>query len=191
MPWHRCGPQVGTDRWAWSPVQTKRGRQAISACASEPREGRGFFKKHLTLCPPDASMAYTSPSIHTPLSLQNEHIVLCRGGQFAEFHFTSSICLMNNNEFEGFTGFQQWAENCFNKFSDLTWFLVLPGLPASCLSLHGLLLCHQTKPAPQFSLKNQEQNIQTYSSKRLRVLKDTAWTDFTLLVVDMTHFWIG
>lgn len=88
--------------------------------------GTWLLKKHLTPkyspCHPKARVAYASSPIHTPVSLENEHIVLCRGGQFAEFNFTPSICLMNNNKLEGFTGFQQWAEIFINnRFSDLTW----------------------------------------------------------------------
>lgn len=79
------------------------GHQCMCKCTWKRVED---FLKAFALLPPDTSMVCTSPSNHTLLSLQNEHIVLCRGGQFAEFHFAPSICLMNNNDFEGFTGFQ-------------------------------------------------------------------------------------
>lgn len=109
---------------------------------------------------PELSMAYASPSIHTPVSLQNEHIVLCRGGQFAEFHFTPSICLMNNNEFEGFTGFQHWAEICINRFSDLAWFLFcLDHLPLACPCMAKFYASKLNQPL-HFPLKdrNKESN---------------------------------
>lgn len=106
---------------------------------------------------PKVSVAYASPSIHTLVSLQNEHIVLCRGGQFAEFHFTPSICLMNNNELEGFTGFQHWAEICINRFSDLTWsWFCMDLLPLACPCLAKFYAAKPNQPL-HFPLKGRNQ----------------------------------
>lgn len=153
VPWHQRMQQVRTGRWTLSPVHIEGVRQASEVCAL--REGHGLFKKHWTppTLPPEVSVAYTSPSIHTLVSLQNEHTVLCRGGQFAEFHFTPSICLMNNNEFEGFTGFQHWAEICINRFSDLAcfWFC-MDRLPLACPCMANFCAAKLNQPL-HFPLK--------------------------------------
>ena len=152
VPWHQRTQQVRMDRWTLSQVPIEGGRQASEICVKVHWERNVDFWPPTP--PPEVSVAYTSHSIHTLVSLQNEHIVLCRGGQFPEFHFTPSICLMNNNEFEGFTGFQHWAEICINRFSDLAWFwFCLDRLPLACPCMGNFYAAKLNQPL-HFPLKS-------------------------------------
>lgn len=188
--------QVRMDSWTFSLGHTKGVRQASEGCARALREGCGFLKNiwppSTTPCHPEVRVAYASFPIHTPVSLENEHIVLCRGGQFAEFHFIPSICLMNNNKLEGFTGFQHWAEIFTNnRFSDLTWiWFCLDHLPLSCPCMAKFYVAKLNQSLHVY-LKGRKKNLIGNSWKRFIMPKVPAWTDFTPLVVNMTHFEIG
>lgn len=135
-----CPDTSAQSRWGWTgglyhkcTGKGQAGQWCMCKCIER---GTWIFEKHLTpwsspwskygLC--FTFHPYTGfPSKRTYCTLQRRTIC------WISFHFTPSICLMNNNEFEGFTGSQHSAEICINRFSDLArlWFC-LDHLPLAC-----------------------------------------------------------